>query len=408
MRSLRLARVALAGAGCAGLLYASVQSVRFALADSYSRLETLEGARQAIRLTPEKGDYHARMSLLLAEEEPAAATGFFRRAVALNPADARSWIELGLRAEADGDYAAAERCLLRAAEEDRQYLPRWTLANYYFRRNDQRRFWMWAKSAASMVHGDARPLFRLCGAVTEDGALIERLDLRDPALRAAYLSYLIASGRPEWIAPAARTVLSGNREADTRLVLSACDRLIQMKAVDAAVEVWNALASGRRIPYAPLNPSMKRSLTNASFSGAPTSLAFDWRVPPLKGVSLAAAEGSSGLRVSFSGEQPASCEPLWQFIPVVENADYEFTFSYRTAGIEPDTGLGWRVADVAGSRVIAEPASLSSGGDAGGAVRFHTPPGCRLIRLGLAYRRALGTTRIRGAILLRNLALTYR
>ena len=70
----------------------------------------------------------------------------------MNPWDTRSRIELGLLAEAEGDQATATRYLLQAAEADHLFLPRWTLANYYFRRGDTALFWRWAKEAADRVH----------------------------------------------------------------------------------------------------------------------------------------------------------------------------------------------------------------------------------------------------------------
>ncbi len=103
------------------------------------------------------------------------ALAALRRAVALNPSDGRAWIEMGLRLEATGDLGAAEQALLRAAQEDLTYLPRWTLMNYYYRRNDVDRFWFWAKAAVPMIYGDPLPLFHLCGRVGEDGGLIDRL-----------------------------------------------------------------------------------------------------------------------------------------------------------------------------------------------------------------------------------------
>ena len=100
------------------------------------------------------------VGLLTAEKDPAISMAALERAVALNPSDAGSWIELGLRWEADGNAGRAEQYLLRAAEVDRQYLPRWSLANFYFRRKDTEKFWAWARASAEMVYGDARPLFR--------------------------------------------------------------------------------------------------------------------------------------------------------------------------------------------------------------------------------------------------------
>lgn len=383
-------------------------SVRIGWADYLARQQTVEGTAKAIRLTPDQSDYYARLARLTAGDAPAKSTDALRRAVELNPADAQSWIELGLRAETAGDQRAAEQYLLRAAQEDHQYLPRWTLANYYFRRNDAPRFWTWARSAATMAYSDAWALFRLCGEVAEDGKLIDRLDIRNADLRASYVSYLISRGRSELIGPAARRVIEGGRESDVPVLMAACDRLLATKATAGAVAIWNALAAERRIPLAPLDPARGLSLTNGDFSVTPASLGFDWRLPETPGVRAAMEERPAGLRVSFLGEQPESCDAVTQLLPVLENADYEFRFTYRTSGILPRTGLGWRVTDASGVRTIAEPESLSSEEETQRSVRFRTPKGCDLIRIALAYRRVLGTMRIEGSIVLRNVRMDER
>jgi len=162
----------------AGFTAASAWSIRLAFADYWFGKQTVQGTERALAWTPGQADCYVRLAFLTSSENRLTATEALQRAVALNPSDARSWIELGLRYEKEGNPMLAEQCLLRAAEEDRQYLPRWTLTNYYFRETAINRFWFWAEKAAGMAYGDASPLFRLCGQVVEDGALIDRLNIR--------------------------------------------------------------------------------------------------------------------------------------------------------------------------------------------------------------------------------------
>jgi tetratricopeptide (TPR) repeat protein len=162
-----------------------------ALADYRFRQETLPGTQEALRLEPDSAGYYVRLAAIIQESNPVASTEALQRAVALNRWDSQSWVELGLRAEVAGDLAAAERSLLRAASVDQQYLPSWSLVNYYFRRGDSERFWFWARQATQMAYGDLAPLFTLCWKVTSDGALIEqKLDIHKADLEANYLTYL--------------------------------------------------------------------------------------------------------------------------------------------------------------------------------------------------------------------------
>jgi hypothetical protein len=175
--------------------------------------------------------------------------------------------------------------------------------------------------------------------------------------------------------------------------------------VDEALAVWNGLAKLRKIPYAPLSPGSEKILTNDNFSLAPAVQGFAWRLPTVDGIGASREENPSGLRLTFSGEQPENCEPLLRVLPVLENTTYEFTATYRTARIPPDSGLGWRVTDMDGGNLMGPPESLASEDGAQAKVRFIAPPGCRLVRIALGYRRALGTTRIEGSIILREAGL---
>jgi tetratricopeptide (TPR) repeat protein len=118
-----------------------------------------------------------------------------RVAVSRNPRLSSAWIQLGLDAEAEGNLADSETELLRAARVDRQYVPAWTLTNFYFRRGDSANFWPWARKAAAMTFDDYRPLLRLAD-VLEPSPLdiATRLGGSPPLLR-AYMDVLIGAGR---------------------------------------------------------------------------------------------------------------------------------------------------------------------------------------------------------------------
>ena len=204
MMAFRILRMALWAASVVGLAAAAAWSVRLGRADAWYRTETVAGTAKALSITPDQSAYSVRLALLVSGDDPTRARAALERAAALNPRDARAWIELGLRYEAGGNSALAEPALLRAAQESRLYLPRWTLMNYYYRRNDEERFWRWAKAAVPMIWGDPLPLFHLCGRVREDGELLDRLAIRQPEWRAAYLFYLLDAGRPELAGPAVR------------------------------------------------------------------------------------------------------------------------------------------------------------------------------------------------------------
>src|SRR5713101_3857997 len=128
------------------------------------------------------------MSVALARLAALAALAFFgfatsivirlavNESVPADPHASSAWITAGLAAERAGNFSDAERALLKAAEADRQYLPAWTLANFYFRRNRSESFWPWAARAAALNYDDLRPLLKLCDLIEPDPRLsLDRL-----------------------------------------------------------------------------------------------------------------------------------------------------------------------------------------------------------------------------------------
>jgi hypothetical protein len=393
-------------AALGGLAVAGVWSIREGWADYRMREETIGATEAAIALAPDHAEYYARLAWLLSNDEPQKAQAAIGRAVALNPRDAVSWIELGLRAEAEGDGAKSEKCLRRAAQADSRFLPRWTLANYYFRHDDLTQFWFWAKQAAAMAYGDAQPLFLLSGRVEEDGKLIDRLEIRAAAVRAGYLSYLLGRNRVDLIGPAVQRVVEEKRPADVPLLMTACERLMEAGRVAEAAEVWNRQAEAGRIAFRTPAGDGEQLVANSEFAASPASRGFDWRLPAVDGVSVSREEDSRGLRVTFSGSEPEDCEALVQFVPVREKMRYELRFVYRTGGIASGQGLGWRITDARGGTVLGEGAGAAAEEDAEGRLSFATPAACRLLRLALRYHRNPGTTRMDGFLVLRKVAVT--
>src|SRR5882724_561661 len=159
----RLARLACLTALAAGCYW----SVRLAWADQLFRRDTESAVARAVELAPGNAEYHARLAALRqdAGRDAAAVESELHAAVQANPRMSGAWIGLGLRAETAGDVAQAEGDLVRAVQADHTYPTLWTLANFYFRRNDLDNFWPLARQALSIgdvTAHDPVPIFRLC------------------------------------------------------------------------------------------------------------------------------------------------------------------------------------------------------------------------------------------------------
>ncbi len=391
-----------------GLAVATVWPLRVAVADHLAQSLTTEGLERAIGWNPGESVNYIRLSALVGWSDPQKALELLQATVALNPLDWRTWIDMALRRELGGDFAGAERDLIRASEVNRQYQPRWSLTNFYYRRGDIGHFWLWAQRAADVVEGDSSPLFRLCDQVENEAGPSQRLTLRDPVVRANYLSYLLQGKSSEPIAAAARQVLRDGRDSDVPVLLTACDRLLEDRMVGQALELWNGLARTNRIPYGPFVSADAAEITNGVFAHPPTSQGFDWRVPENDGVSSIAEDAEGGLRLVFSGRQMEVCRTLWQYVPVQENSHYELEYRYSTAGIANGAGLAWTVEYPGAAPITTMTSPIPSAGNLSSrVVTFDTPAGTHLVRVGLEYRRAPGTTRIEGRIVLMHVGLRH-
>jgi len=387
MRPLALWRLTLALVSLLALGTAAHWSIRLARADHLGRQPSPEAVRRAIQLSPGESRYHRRLAAM----DSARRLCALERAVALNPRDSAAWIDLGMEAEARGDLPRAEKALLEAARVDRTSQPRWTLANYYFRREIHESFWHWARQAAAMSYGDVTALFRLCWRTTPDPEWISEHVAGDRAnLLRQFLDYLISGNHLEAAETVAHRLVRVSGPDAASPLLAYCERLIERGHLEPAVRTWNALATRGLIGLPPLAPDAGRVLTNGDFSAPPLGRGFDWRFHRHEGVSVARTSASPGVRLVFSGRQPEDCELAAQFLPLRPGTAYRLSYRYRTAGVPAAGGLEWRVSGV-------RSAPLSSPEWRDESLEFvaaaSAPRG-----LSLHYRRAPGTTRIEGEL----------
>jgi hypothetical protein len=397
-------RRALLVAAALGAGVGAYWSVRLAWAEVLYERGTEASVQSAAGLAPGNAEYGRRRAELVeaAEPNPGKAEEALAAVLREKPGDSQTLIALGLHAELRNDFAAAERDLLEAARHDRGYDPRWSLANYYSRRRDGKDFEKWARAACEMAYEPA-PLFRLLWNYWEDaGEILDRGIPNQPGILRQYLTFLTGGSHWEAADGVAKRILERPVVEDTPALMAYCDRLLDARRGQDALEVWNALARGGLIGLG--KADSERGPVDGGFRTAPSGSGFDWRLAPVEGIE--ASQDEPGLRLSFSGEEPEECEPLWQYVALKAGARYKMTFEYAASGVAEGSGLRWRVLDITGKpAAIAESENLTKEGWTNGSVFFTTPPGMLLGRLALSYRRAPGKTRIEGSIRLRNVAL---
>jgi len=382
---------------CAFLVYSSL---RLAWADHLSRASDAETIGRAVAWSP--GDADLRLKLAALEQaggaDPAPA---LLAAARLDPMNAEVRIRLGLVAELRGNLPAAEDDLLEAARRSRQFAPRWTLANYYFRRGDQEQFWRWARESLLLGYGEVNPVFQLCWNMRPDAAFIlERVipDRRD--VLSSYLGFLVQERRLAASGPVARKLAPLATKDDQRILSTYCDWQIEAGSTPAAVDVWNTLCNRRLLPYAPLDPA-RAPLTDGSFNSV-SGDGFAWRIAPGLAVTIGRNPSPRYLWINFSGDQPETCEPLLQYIPVTPGASYRFGFQYHTSELPAASGLRWRVSDGRTGADLAPKSPWLSSTDWKPAEIEFRAPASGLVCLRLSCQRQPGATRIEGDVELRH------
>ena len=375
-------RVIVVAACCFGIW----KSLQLARSDHYFKEDTAGALRQAICLSPDAWPYYMR----LAQFDRPNARELLRKSIYLNPYNAQANIELGLQYEADGDLARAEKQILEAYNVDHTYLPRWSLANYYFRQSNMTAFWAWSKSAADMPGDDIGALLELCWRANPDAPAVTAAILNEkPEFLRQYLNFLIAKGQPQAAAGVAPHLLrSGDPQSDLPVLLSEVNGLIKMNDSSDAVGLWRLLVTRNWVQADSTIPN------NPQFLRTPVPASFDWSISEYKG--LHSWPGAAGLQTEFSGSEPEDCVIAEQAV-VLGPGEYALKFSYRTSNIRPNTGIRWQIVDPKSQQIRAESEDLASDQGKKSELNFSLNENSIVI-LRLVYKRALGTVRISGAL----------
>ena len=207
------------------LAIAAMYSIRLALADAAFRKQTPQSVARALELLPD----HASYLLFRAQQmdyDGEDSTALLERIASVNPLSSTPRIRLGLAAEARGNLSGAEKWLLDAAQVDRQFEPRWTLANFYFRRERPDEFWKWIRAALEVSYGDRSLAFDLCWRMSQnaDEVLAKAIPDRHEVV-ASYL-YYVMDRRREATASAAFKLAQFHDPSDSMELETACDVLM--------------------------------------------------------------------------------------------------------------------------------------------------------------------------------------
>ena len=370
------ARRIFAAAALFVLVVAAVYSVRLALADAAFREQTPQSVARALKILPDRVSYLLFRAQQM-DYDGESSTVLLAHAARVNPLSSAPRIRLGLAAEARGDLLEAEKWLLEAATVDHQFEPRWTLANFYFRRERSAEFWKWMRAALDVSYGDRRLPFDLCWRMTQNAQEVLTLAIPDRhEVLAAYLYYLMDQHR-DAVAPAALKLAGFHDRNDVAELETACDVLINDGKAAEARELW------RQMGHAPTGV-----IVNGDFASEPSGHGFDWRPSRVEGISEVSLPGS--YRILFSGKQPESTELLRQFVTLHAGKTYSLRWEVRTQGFGSPSGIEWTAGTTHAALEIRHTTLKAE---------------AALIPITLVYHRPVGQARAEGSVEIRSVSL---
>ncbi len=368
--------------------------------------DTAASIPAAVQLVPYNSAYVSR----LAAWRQAEKIALLHRAIKLNPFDFESLIQLGFASEFQShDLKTAERYYLRAADVNKMFLPRWTLTNFYFRRDRIAEFFYWAKQALAITPYSPEPIFVQMWLISQDAGKIASAVPDRPRALLPYAWFLSNNHQEDAIPPIVQRLVQAVGKGDPHawgrddLLAAIEDRLVAEGKRNPALTVWADLVKARWL--AESIPSSIHPVTNSNFKSIFYRHGFDWTTPDVDGVRVEQSPVEGEVRLTFSGNEPERCTVLRQYLPLQAGRNYLFEWQAESELLDTPSGLTWHIKPVAS----AEGSDLTSGDLAASQShnwQLRSPLHAELDLLTLDYARPLGHLRAKGAVVLKSVSAT--
>jgi tetratricopeptide (TPR) repeat protein len=325
--------------------------VRVLFAERIVATRELRALKRASSLIPDNPEFHRLLGLeqIVTEQNYDAGIDSLHEALALDPGNAQTWLDLAsayqtegnIQAESDAAQAAVTTEpnnpeILAEAGEFKLTSGRVTEALPLFRRSLERD----PQNAAMLV--------ALCWRVTGNVALIFDHVLPDDAsVRFAFLRILTEERKDDAADEAWHRIVSSPRTFGERLSLPYFDYLIKERSPVRLDRAWDELVEGQ-----PELLAYKRTdnlVVNPSFELPILDGGCDWRYEPAENVDAildnsVAHSGKHSLRLSYHGQ--AAYDAGWtQFVPVHPGSNYELSVWVKTEGLTSANGPRLAISD---------------------------------------------------------------
>jgi hypothetical protein len=328
------------------------------------------------------------------------------RAVALNPFDFQSLIQIGFVDEFQKrDLASAERYYLKAADVNKMFLTKWTLTNFYFRHEKPAKFFHWATATLAITPYSPDPVFTQMWLMSQDATSIARAIPDRPRTLLAYAWFLSNNHQYVAIPSIVQRLIAAVGKGDPRawgrddLLAAIEDRLVSAGYRDSALGVWASMVRAGWLHQTV--PSGSHPLTNEHFKTAFFRHGFDWMPAEVDGIRLEQFPSEEVLRIQFSGDEPERATLLQQYVPLNSDRTYDFRWQMESQLTGFPSGLTWHLqpAGTSGGPDL-QSGDFAQSGPQGW--QFRAPSAAGLYRLSLEYARPFGQSRARGTVIMKS------
>jgi tetratricopeptide (TPR) repeat protein len=320
-------------------VYLLLAGTEFAASVFASRAE-LPSLERAVRLAPGNADYRHRLGryYTFVAGDPQSAIDSLRSAVALNPHDAHSWLDLAAAYQVTGDLAGQRSALDRALQaEPTASDVAWEAANFFLIEGDidraLREFHVVIENDGALKDAALRACWRV--RPDTDALLRDAVPARAHCL-ISFLSLLRSQQQTEGVIKTWDRLAQLHEKFPNRYLYEQVRYLIDVRRPDAAMSAWKQSAD--TLGLSAYLPTEDNLVVNGDFSLDILNGGFDWNYVNRTGVRplLDPSDFHQGHRsLSLTFEGPGINDAgIQQLIPVRGATTYDFSVYYKSADFE--------------------------------------------------------------------------
>ena len=363
------------------------------MADIYGNSSDPRAIQRAIRMEPGNASHYHRLARLRQANflggELEESIRLYRRAVRLNPASARYWMDLAGAYGQSADQESARQAFERAkASYPISAQVAWAYGNFLLRQGELGPGFAEIRRALRVNRRLARVALSICWRALPDVERIwDEVLPRDQGFYLTGLSYFVAQEELDPALSAWERFIGLGERVELNHSFPLLEALFRQGRIREAERVWKQALRGAD----KLEPPEGGGLVwNGGFEQEPVNGGFGWRQRPAAGAafdfdSTHFHSGSRSLRIVFDGTANNDFNHWLQYLPVMPGTRYRFRAFLRTHEISTDNGIRFSVNEPGRERTVNVLTSNLTGTHAWTPqeAEFTTGPRTRLLVVGL-------------------------